>query len=52
MYTCLAGMPTLRSAVTIKVDSSPQRPFTLLYTVMGDAVLISDAWYVACSAHQ
>ena len=25
-YTCLAGIPRLRSTDTVKVDSSPQRP--------------------------
>ncbi len=44
VYTWRAGMPTLRNAVTAKVDSSPHRPLPQRYTVRGDAVRPSVDW--------
>ena len=51
-YTCRAGMPTLRRADTRKADSSPHRPLPFRYTVKGEAVRSSCAWYPARSRHQ
>ena len=44
VYTCRAGIPTLRSAATQKVDSSPQRPKAFFTEASGACVRPSEGW--------
>ena len=44
VYTWRAGMPTLRSAVTQKVDCSPHRPRAFFTRFSGDEVRASEGW--------
>ena len=38
VYTCRAGIPSARSAATVNVDSSPQRPYAVLTDANGEDV--------------